>query len=501
MNPVLEQLLRCPFCGGRITTIDALERRDGELRYGVLACARCRGEFAVVEGVPILHAEQDTLDIRCDDSGETVLEGPRLREVIQAVRNGDRLRAFSLLLNPIDLEGAAWPLRPAVPTSDPRRRRMHAAAPDTAAGSQTDIGTGRAGRLARVYRRVRFRLRRLSLPHRRRRLAAHILGNRDRLTGAELFDLYYRHYSGHPAYAAYFTYRWGQPRHLAALSLAWLLAPSTRPLLDVACGAGHLSHYLSYERADRPVIGLDRSFFPLFVARNFIAPGAQFVCCPADRSLPFADAAFGGVLCSDAFHYFRHKKVAIGEFRRAMVDDGVMVITRAGNRAVEPNEGCELDVDGYRALFGGLRCQVQTETALRSRYLQKRGPDLAQAAADASAAKWLSFVASRDDAVFRTHGAFDDWPHAVGCLGVNPIFAAERIEAGATHYRFEFPDRWYAYEDEAYREYTAAECRVSREVEHKLAQGKRTPAVEAHLRRFELMGMPERFLEAGGTRP
>ena len=31
MNPVLEQLLRCPFCGGRITTIDALERRDGEL--------------------------------------------------------------------------------------------------------------------------------------------------------------------------------------------------------------------------------------------------------------------------------------------------------------------------------------------------------------------------------------------------------------------------------------------------------------------------------------
>ena len=71
------------------------------------------------------------------------------------------------------------------------------------------------------------------------------------------------------------------------------------------------------------------------------------------------------------------------------------------------------------------------------------------------AAKWLSFVASRDDAVFRTHGAFDDWPHAVGCLGVNPIFAAERIEADATHYRFEFPDRWYAYEDEAYREYTA----------------------------------------------
>ncbi len=52
----------------------------------------------------------------------------------------------------------------------------------------------------------------------------------------------------------YFSYRLGLPRHLVALATVAAAAPDDRPVLEVGCGAGHLTWQLARLLA-RPVIG------------------------------------------------------------------------------------------------------------------------------------------------------------------------------------------------------------------------------------------------------
>lgn len=53
-------LLRCPFCGGRLSLVDnqALVRTDTEIASGVLGCACCA--FPIVDGIPVMIADEAT---------------------------------------------------------------------------------------------------------------------------------------------------------------------------------------------------------------------------------------------------------------------------------------------------------------------------------------------------------------------------------------------------------------------------------------------------------
>ena len=60
MHDTLLDLLRCPFCGTRLSAVenDALLRRGAELESGVLGCECCA--FPVVAGIPVLSADDAT---------------------------------------------------------------------------------------------------------------------------------------------------------------------------------------------------------------------------------------------------------------------------------------------------------------------------------------------------------------------------------------------------------------------------------------------------------
>jgi uncharacterized protein YbaR (Trm112 family) len=57
-------ILRCPFCGGRLELVDSLfHRRDAdEIHDGILGCHCCI--FAVIDGIPVLHLEGSSADAR-----------------------------------------------------------------------------------------------------------------------------------------------------------------------------------------------------------------------------------------------------------------------------------------------------------------------------------------------------------------------------------------------------------------------------------------------------
>ncbi len=485
-------LLRCPFCVGALTQSSALELKpNGEIAYGILACTGCGFEYPVVAGIAILMAAHETIDSKFETTEVTLLDGPRVGELLSQLKAGDSASALASLLNPSKL-GGNW--FPQLEIDAVRNAELGAAASFEGDGSGS--GGPRLGRLVRRAKRIaKKRLGKLVLPRARARLAEFLSKHEQDLSALDAIDLYYRRYSGAETYN-YFAYRFGQPRHLAALSLALPLLDTSGPLLDLACGAGHITHFLRAARPNRTVIGLDRDFFRLWLAAHYTEPGAHYVCAPADRRLPFDDGAFGGIFCSDAFHYFLQRAAAVLELRRATAEDGVLVLARFGNVNVKPREGYELTPAGYERLLADLPHVFLGEDELVATYRARTTPDLSRRpiSSELEQQKWLSLVASRNPAVFSAPKPLDHWPHAHGRLQINPIYREDaRAPNGDVTLRFQFPSHWYQLENEGYRAYAPETCTVPGSVLRALAERAPHPELDSLVSRFVVIGMPERY--------
>ncbi|HZR24496.1 MAG TPA: hypothetical protein VFA59_12955 [Vicinamibacterales bacterium] len=59
MNVELFEVLRCPYCGGRLELVTSLfhERQGDDIQHGILGCHCCI--FPVVDGIPVLHLQNN----------------------------------------------------------------------------------------------------------------------------------------------------------------------------------------------------------------------------------------------------------------------------------------------------------------------------------------------------------------------------------------------------------------------------------------------------------
>src|SRR5579864_9215328 len=57
MHVEILEILRCPYCGGRLTLVESIfhERAGDVIRDGILGCHCCI--FPVVDGIPVLHLQ------------------------------------------------------------------------------------------------------------------------------------------------------------------------------------------------------------------------------------------------------------------------------------------------------------------------------------------------------------------------------------------------------------------------------------------------------------
>jgi SAM-dependent methyltransferase/uncharacterized protein YbaR (Trm112 family) len=477
------QFLACPFCTSAIRLDAVLEENEGGVEFGRLACAGCGFRYPIVAGVAIIGGPNERLDIKEETTADTLIRGPRIGELADLLEAGDKKGAFALLLNPSSLRGDLFP-------------RLGAASVEGSADPRPDLASRLLGARGRRLRKLaKAGIAKVALARARERLAGFLMGDGARLSALELLELYYRRYSGAETFT-YFAYRFGQPRHLAALALASALNRSDGPVLDLACGLGHLTHFFTSARPRRPVIAADRDFFRLYVAAHQVAPGASCLCFPADHALPFADGSLDGVFCSDAFHYFLYRARSVREMARVLAPNGTMALARFGNAAVEPNEGYELEVAGYRKLLEGLHTTFMGEERLLQGYLEGRGPDPAgEDDAQLTGQKWLSVLASPGPAGGASAAALGAFPHAAGKLQLNPIYKVESREAnGDLALRFEFPSKWYRFENEAYLRYAPERCRVPADVVSALDAGSAHPALPDLIAKCVVIGMPPRYL-------
>ncbi|NNF58552.1 MAG: methyltransferase domain-containing protein [Rhodothermaceae bacterium] len=434
----LVAFLRCPDCEQRFT-LQPIPQRDAEVgECGLLRCA-CFA-YPVLDGVPVLTKER--LPHRSIADDRVVADGPLPGDLAALVEEG---RALEGLVDLLTFPVCPWPLN-------------------------------RVGALRRLSLRGPHHA--LGLAYRKRRVRR-MLARRDALTAEDWLDAFYWHAPAPFDPFNYFFLRFGQPRHLATLGLLSILPPAEAPLLDLACGYGHFLHAVT--SGGQPAVGLDQNFHQMWVARHYVAPGAAFVCADAARPLPFCEGVFSSALCADAFQHLYDKAGVYAELDRC-VGNGPILLASVINRLADPSDGEALTPDGYAALLSGRRCRVRTGSDLLARYLGGLGPDLRTSSEpDAVAAgKWLYYVAAKDEALFRDHGALEAWPHAAGAVQVNPIY-----DVDGERLTFRFPSPWYASENGAMRDYMPASASL---------QGDR-PAL---LARGVLVGLPERYARRAG---
>jgi uncharacterized protein YbaR (Trm112 family)/SAM-dependent methyltransferase len=89
MRETLLAVLRCPFCGSRLTLVDnqALERAHDRIESGVLGCDCCA--YPVVAGIPVLIADDTTREAMHQ------LEADRREQALSTLLGLDRAREMS----------------------------------------------------------------------------------------------------------------------------------------------------------------------------------------------------------------------------------------------------------------------------------------------------------------------------------------------------------------------------------------------------------------------
>jgi len=236
-------------------------------------------------------------------------------------------------------------------------------------------------------------------------------------------------------FADYLFHRYANPSFLSDMTLlpvveTFVRSRTTRArvkILDLACGAGHSSLLLTQSFPEVSVIAADQDFVSLYLARRFLAPGAEFVCYDVEAPSPFADDAFDVVHCLDAFHYFKSKRAVVAELERVAQPDALWLFPHLHNALVENvTAGIPLSVEGYFRCFERVNPTIVDEATLLDNRCGTRDADpfRQRPLSELSGAPTLALVSNAPTPP--GNGTLYSWLRANRRnLGVNPIYRGE----------------------------------------------------------------------------
>ena len=263
------------------------------------------------------------------------------------------------------------------------------------------------------------------------------------------------------AEGTYFVYHFGDPTYLMVQGLLRALAQHPGVMgrvLDVCGGTGHFTRDLLAARpAGGAVLG-DLFYWKLWLARRFVAPGCEPVCCDANAPLPFARDAFSLVILADAFPYIWHKRLLADELVRLAGPGGVVAMPHLhSSLGFNHSAGMTLTPAAYRDLLAPLGPRLFSDRDLLDGVLDGLSDGAVDGAVDLTVdltrdrtpdgigdEPSFTLVASHRDDIFAAHRLADTLDVA-GQLRVNPLYRVERRgDASVLTLTFPTPE----YEDE-----------------------------------------------------
>ncbi len=134
------------------------------------------------------------------------------------------------------------------------------------------------------------------------------------------------------------------------------IRPGNDPVLDVGCGLGGTTEYLSRAFAGSDLYGINVSDYQIDQCRKRV-PGAHFENMPAER-MGFADEMFGAVVSVEAALHFKGRREFLKEALRVLKPGGEIVVADmvfngepTAFKKVLAGQECYSDLSQYRELW------------------------------------------------------------------------------------------------------------------------------------------------------
>ena len=302
----------------------------------------------------------------------------------------------------------------------------------------------------------------------------------------------------HDAEGTYLLYRFSDPTYLAGHTLLEAVAQdpvcAAGRALDLCGGAGHLTRTLCRAAGRGGVVLADITFWKLWLAKQFVAPDCQPVCCDANEPLPFARDSFSLIVCSDAFHYLWRKRLVADETVRLAGQRGAVLLAHLHNALCDnPSAGMPLTPAGYRGLFDGTPARLFSDGQLLEAGLTGRGVDLSAHELDDALASEpsLALIATHRPGLFRAYAPAEVAVEAPE-LTVNPLYAMR--ENGKVTLELQFPSPDYELEFGGCRRYLPAAVELEAGTLEGRRVTRRNAATERLVEQRVLLDLPVRYL-------
>jgi len=260
------------------------------------------------------------------------------------------------------------------------------------------------------------------------------------------------------AEAECFLYRFSDPTYLTMQALLRGIGQNrwavSRPVLDLCGGSGHLTRVLTGLRPAGGTVDADVFFWKLWMAKRFMVPECDPICCDANSPLPFARDVFSLAVLADAFPYVWHKRMLAEEMMRLVGHDGVIVMPHLHSSLGDNfSAGMTLTPTGYRDLFASQQPRLFSDERMYRDTLERRTIDLTADASpeDIGTESSLTLVASARPELFRKYEVPDE-QEISGTLTVNPLYSLE-LRGGSSVLTLTFPTPEYEEEFGACKEY------------------------------------------------
>jgi uncharacterized protein YbaR (Trm112 family)/SAM-dependent methyltransferase len=297
------------------------------------------------------------------------------------------------------------------------------------------------------------------------------------------------------AEGVYFLYRYSDPTFVCGQAVLGAFGADPRcwsgRVLDVGGGVGHFTGTLCRLAGGRDVLLADGDFWRVWLAKLFLAPGCQPVCCTAHQPLPFVPGAFSLVFCSDAFHFVRSKWLLAGEMQRLLAHDGLILLAHLHNALCEnPSPGWPLAPADYRRLFAALPTRLFKESTVLDSLCGRRPLDLSADHADRELEQEpaVLLTATRLTGLFKVYPAT---PRGGGGTArtLNPLYARDPADS-APVWRLRFPSPEYEREFAACRRYLPERVTLPEADLEALRGGRLDGRLLEYAERFVLLELP-----------
>jgi uncharacterized protein YbaR (Trm112 family) len=231
------------------------------------------------------------------------------------------------------------------------------------------------------------------------------------------------------AEGTYFIYRFSDPTYVMTQALIRAVGGHRAPsrVIDVCGGAGHLTRDLLALPSNPSAVLADVFFWKLWLARTFVAPSCEPVCCDGNAPLPLAARAFDMVVLADAFPYIWHKRMLAADLMRIAEPGGfVMMPHLHSSLGFNFSAGMTLTPAAYADLLADLNPRLFKDQVLTDGVLDRHVVDLSApgSAEDMGEEPSITLVAGGED-LFRRY-ALEESTRDAGELIVNPLYTVTR---------------------------------------------------------------------------